>query len=178
MTALMDTGCHQERKLNSFVCFAPLDFLSIWVIYYLSHLLLRLCSFVQSDARTSPNSGAFPIELWRLLKKCFPNMDRQHDEILYFFVVIPTQDTSDVRNKGLCQPFGFLKRKGEHTVRNLHLLSKKSTLISRENCRFFWVKNSWKCCGFGLFSCWQLWFHEKNCQFFFWWKTRENVGVL
>ena len=24
------------------------------------------------------------------------------------------------------------------TVRNLHLLSKKSTLISRENCRFFW----------------------------------------
>ena len=27
---------------------------------------------------------------------------------------------------------------------------------------FFWVKNSWKCCGFGLFSCWQLWFHEKN----------------
>ena len=24
-----------------------------------------------------------------------------------------------------------------HTVRNLHFLSKKSTLISRENCRFF-----------------------------------------
>ena len=39
------------------------------------------------------------------------------------------------------------------------------TLISRENCRFFGgVKNSWKCCGFGHFSCWQLWFHEKNCQ--------------
>ena len=29
---------------------------------------------------------------------------------------------------------------------------------------FFGVKNSWKCCGFGLFTCWQLWFHEKNCQ--------------
>ena len=29
-----------------------------------------------------------------------------------------------------------------HTVRNLHFLSKKSTLISRENSRFFWVKNS------------------------------------
>ena len=29
---------------------------------------------------------------------------------------------------------------------------------------FFGVKNSWKCCNFGLFSCWQLWFHEKNCQ--------------
>ena len=26
------------------------------------------------------------------------------------------------------------------------------------------VKNSWKCCGLGLFSFWQLWFHEKNCQ--------------
>ena len=29
---------------------------------------------------------------------------------------------------------------------------------------FFGVKISWKCCGFGLFSCWKLWFHEKNCQ--------------
>ena len=29
---------------------------------------------------------------------------------------------------------------------------------------FFGWKNSWKCCGFGLFSCWQLLFHEKNCQ--------------
>ena len=64
------------------------------------------------------------------------------------------------------------------TARNLHFLSKNSTLISRENCRFLGVKNSWKCCGFGLFSCWQLWFHEKNCQKNCWWKTRENVGVL
>ena len=29
-----------------------------------------------------------------------------------------------------------------HTVRNLHFLSQNSTLISRENCRFFGVKNS------------------------------------
>jgi len=29
---------------------------------------------------------------------------------------------------------------------------------------FFWAENSWKCCGFRLFSCWKLWFHEKNCQ--------------
>ena len=43
---------------------------------------------------------------------------------------------------------------------------------------FFGVKNSWKCCGFGLFSCWQLWFHEKNCQKDFGWKTRENGGDL
>ena len=58
-----------------------------------------------------------------------------------------------------------------HTVRNLHFLSKNSTLIFRENCRFFWVKNSWKCCGFRLFSCWQLWFHEKNCQKKYWVKN-------
>ena len=29
---------------------------------------------------------------------------------------------------------------------------------------FLGVKNSRKCCGFGIFCCWQLWFHEKNCQ--------------
>ena len=28
----------------------------------------------------------------------------------------------------------------------------------------FGGEKSWKCCGFGLFSCWNLWFHEKNCQ--------------
>ena len=50
--------------------------------------------------------------------------------------------------------------------------------FSRENCRFFWVKNSWKCGSFGLFSCWQLWFHDKNCQKKFGLKTCENAGVL
>ena len=40
----------------------------------------------------------------------------------------------------------------------------------------FW---GWKTrCGFGLFSCWQLWFHEKNSQKKFGWKTCENVGIL
>ena len=34
------------------------------------------------------------------------------------------------------------KAASSHTVRNLHFLSKNSTLISRENCRFFMVKNS------------------------------------
>ena len=29
-----------------------------------------------------------------------------------------------------------------HTVQNLHFLSKNSALISRENCLFFWMKNS------------------------------------
>ena len=36
---------------------------------------------------------------------------------------------------------------------------------------FFGAKNSWKCCGFGLFSCWQLWFHEKNCRKKIWMKN-------
>ena len=62
--------------------------------------------------------------------------------------------------------------------------SKSSFFVQKFNFDFprklliFWVKNSWKCCGFGLFSCWQLWFHEKNCQKKFGWKTRENVVVL
>ena len=85
-----------------------------------------------------------------------------------------------------------------HAVRNLHFLSKNSTLISRgklSNCfgwklvkmlRFWtfyllttlisreklwkrnWVKNSWKCWGFGHFSCWHLWFPEKNGKSKFW----------
>ena len=46
------------------------------------------------------------------------------------------------------------KSQSVHTVRNFHFLSKNSTLICQENCRFFWLKNSGKCCGFGLFSCW------------------------
>ena len=39
------------------------------------------------------------------------------------------------------------------------------------NLSIFWVKNSWKWCGLGLFSCWQLWFHEKNCQKKIWVKN-------
>ena len=56
--------------------------------------------------------------------------------------------------------------------------SKSSFFVQKFNFDFprklsiFWVKNSWKCCGFRLFSCWQLWFHEKNCQKKFGWKTR------
>ena len=47
---------------------------------------------------------------------------------------------------GLLQVMKLLLQKSfasfVHTVRNLHFLSKNSTLISRENCRFFGVKNS------------------------------------
>ena len=34
------------------------------------------------------------------------------------------------------------RRKSSQTVRNVNFLSKNSTLISRENCQFFGVKNS------------------------------------
>ena len=66
----------------------------------------------------------------------------------------------------------------DHILFKIFIFCPNSTLISRENCRFFWVKNSWKCCGLGLFSCWQLWFYEKNCQKIFRWKTCENVGFF
>ena len=54
----------------------------------------------------------------------------------------------------------------------------KSSFFVQKFIDFLGVKNSWKCFGFGLFSCWQLWFDEKNCQKIFGWQTRENVGVL
>ena len=47
--------------------------------------------------------------------------------------------------------------------------SKSSFFVQKSNFDFprklstFGVKNSWKCCGFGLFSCWQFWFHEEYC---------------
>ena len=62
--------------------------------------------------------------------------------------------------------------------------SKSSFFVQKFNFDFpkklsiFLVKNSWKCCGFGPFSCWQLWFHEKSCQKNYGWKTRENVPIL
>ena len=37
------------------------------------------------------------------------------------------------------QDFKVSEASSLHTVRNLYFLSKNSTLISRENCRFFWV---------------------------------------
>ena len=56
--------------------------------------------------------------------------------------------------------------------------------LSRENCRFFlWLENSRKCCDFGLFSCWQLWFHERKCQKKFGWNLSKlnfstRIGLL
>ena len=65
------------------------------------------------------------------------------------------------------------------TLFKIFIFCPKNQLQFPEKILDFWVKNLWKCCGFGLFSCWQLWFHEINCQKKkFGWKTRENAGVL
>ena len=61
-----------------------------------------------------------------------------------------------------------------HCSKTSFLVQKFNFDFPRKLSNFFWLKNSWKCCGFGLFSCWQLWFHEKNCQKKFGWKTRER----
>ena len=60
------------------------------------------------------------------------------------------------------------------------ICSKSSFFVQKLNFDFtrkiikFIIENSWKCCGFGLLSCWQLWFHSIK----FGCKTRENVGGL
>ena len=56
--------------------------------------------------------------------------------------------------------------------------SKKFNFDFPRKLWFFWVKNSWKFCGFGLFNRWQLWIHEENCQNNLGKKTCENVGVM
>ena len=56
-----------------------------------------------------------------------------------------------IRSKICWNKLSWLMVEFSHTVRNLHFLSKNSTLISRENCRIFWVKNLWRCFGLGLF---------------------------
>ena len=81
-------------------------------------------------------------------KKSMMYKKENHITDLTFFTIMYLQG---VWKSSKIVSFEFSRLK--HTVRNLHFLSKNSTL-----------KNSWKCCGFGLFSCWQLWFHEENCQ--------------
>ena len=88
----------------------------------------------------------------------------------------------------VCRHVRVVKRDGAKTFWIIFLLfthcSKSSFFVQKiyfdfpRKLSIFWMKNSWKCCGFGLFSCWQPWFHEKNCQKNFGWKTRENVGDL
>jgi len=64
-----------------------------------------------------------------------------------------------------------------HCSKSSFFVQKFQLWFPEKNCRIL-GENSWKCCGFGLFSCWQLWFHMKNYLKKFGWKTRKNVGDL
>ena len=67
------------------------------------------------------------------------------------------------------------------TVRNLHFLSKNSTLLPREklsSCFGWKTRENAAVLDFVAVDTWQRWFHEKNCQKNFGWKTCENVGDL
>ena len=65
-----------------------------------------------------------------------------------------------------------------HTVRNLHFLSKNSTLISRENCRFlFGWKTRKNVVVWDFLAADNFDFTRKIVQKFEW-KNRQNVGVL
>ena len=66
-----------------------------------------------------------------------------------------------------------------HTVRSLHFLSKNSTLISRENCRFFLgEKDSENVVVLCFFAVYNFDFTRKIVDFFFGRKIRENVVIL
>ena len=75
----------------------------------------------------------------------------------------------------LDKDLGKLKK---YTVRNLHFLSKNSTLISRENCRSFWVKTRENVVVLDFLAVDNFDFTRKIVKQNFWWKIRENVTVL
>ena len=68
----------------------------------------------------------------------------------------------------------FWRRKGSiDTLFEIFIFCPKNQFWFPEKIvDFFWGEKLVKYCGMGLFSCWQLWFHEKNCQKNFGWKTR------
>ena len=74
--------------------------------------------------------------------------------------------------------FGIFTTTFSHCSKSSFFVQKFNIDFTKKIVYFYWLKNSWKYCGFGHFSCWQLWFHEKNCQKNLGWKTRENVGVM
>ena len=74
---------------------------------------------------------------------------------IYLNDYLVIQDTHSFCDEVVMRSKSSIAASGVHTVSNRHFLSKNSTLISRE-------KILWKCCGFELISCSQLWFHEKK----------------
>ena len=68
-----------------------------------------------------------------------------------------------------------------HCSKSSFFVQKFNLDFPRKLSIFFSVKNSWKCYGFGLFSCRQLWYHEKNCHKKIWvknsWKCWGSVKI-
>ena len=65
----------------------------------------------------------------------------------------------------------FEKATQTHCSKSSFFVQKFNFDFPKKLSIFFRVKNSWKFCGFELFSCWQFWFHEKNCQKKIWVKN-------
>ena len=69
--------------------------------------------------------------------------------------------------------------KYENWMENLHFFPKYSTLISGENCWFFWGgKSRENVVVLDFLAVDNFDFTRKKLRFFLGWKTRENVGVL
>ena len=71
----------------------------------------------------------------------------------------------------------YLKADTNHTVRNLHFLSKNSTLMSQEKFELFWVKTRENAADLDFLVVDNFDFPRKNVELF-WVKTPENAAVL
>ena len=71
-----------------------------------------------------------------------------------------TVDRKPIKMSHLAFTSAFKKKKSEkyHTVRKIQVW------FSEKIIDFFEWKTRENVVGLGLFSCWQLWFHEKNCE--------------
>ena len=121
----------------------------------------------------------FPCLLYQALAKTGTIL------LILFFLCIPSSFLLSKSNEQLTRMPSFQyagssprnkkveKKKSDPSSSNapgMSHCSKSSFFVQRFNFEFprklsiFWVENSWKYCVLRLFSCWQLWFHEKNCQ--------------
>ena len=69
-----------------------------------------------------------------------------------------------IKSPFFVQKFKLMKKLGKSSIWIFVFWAK----ITRKIWIFYIKKKkrSWKCCGYKLNSCWQLWFDEKNCEFF------------
>ena len=112
------------------------------------------------------------------LKLALPKVCRhvrvvKRDGAKTFWIIFLLLSTHCSKNSFFVQKFNsdfprklsiFLGWKTRENVVGFGFFSCWQLWFHAKNCRFFWVKNSRKSCDFGFFSCWQLWFHEQKCQ--------------